>query len=252
VVVASKGRFDRARAGASTLTTDEFMEATLDVWRIPPERASRVGHPAPFPVELPQRLIELYTFRGDLVLDPFLGSGSTAVAAARTGRRWSGYDTDPAYVELARARVAGEPAPFHGVEPPAKAAAAVAEDLLVTAGFTVVQRERRLPKLGLTVDLVVADATGKECCVDVSGALTVTRAGLARTDEAWQAVGRAAVLTAAGHGPLLFLTSHLPRRNDPADRALRAGGLVVLGLTDPETPGALRRYAAGMEPSRPA
>ena len=67
-----------------------------------------MGHPAPFPVELPQRLIELYTYRDDLVLDPFLGSGSTAVAAARTGRRWAGYDTDPTYVDQARRRVAAE------------------------------------------------------------------------------------------------------------------------------------------------
>ncbi len=108
VIVASKGRFDRARRGDSSVGTDEFMEATLDVWRIPPESARRVGHPAPFPVELPQRLIELYTYRGDLVLDPFLGAGSTAVAAVRTGRRYCGYDTDPAYVELARRRVATE------------------------------------------------------------------------------------------------------------------------------------------------
>ncbi|HEX7277213.1 MAG TPA: site-specific DNA-methyltransferase, partial [Acidimicrobiales bacterium] len=118
VIVASKGRFDRARPAArrraeglpaeATVSADEFLESTLDVWHIPPESARRVGHPAPFPVELPQRLIELYTYRGDLVLDPFLGSGSTAVAAARTGRRWAGYDTDPAYVEAARARVAAE------------------------------------------------------------------------------------------------------------------------------------------------
>ena len=101
VVIASKGRFDRAKGrperersglpSESTIDADEFMAATLDVWDIPPESARRVGHPAPFPVELPQRLIELYTYRDDLVLDPFLGSGSTAVAAARTGRRWAGY-----------------------------------------------------------------------------------------------------------------------------------------------------------------
>ena len=118
VVVASKGRFDRARPATvrrteglpseATVTADEFLESTLDVWHIPPESARRVGHPAPFPVELPQRLIELYTYRDDLVLDPFLGSGSTAVAAARTGRRWAGYDTDPAYVDQARRRVAAE------------------------------------------------------------------------------------------------------------------------------------------------
>src|SRR3989440_4046009 len=114
VLVASKGRFDRARPAGrrrveglphrATLTNDEFMEATLDLWRIPPESAQRVGHPAPFPVELPLRLIDLYTYEGDLVLDPFLGSGSTAVAAVRAGRRYAGYDTDATYVATARAR----------------------------------------------------------------------------------------------------------------------------------------------------
>ena len=97
VIVASKGRFDRARtvpqraaAGLpheSTLLADDFMALTLDIWSIPPESARRVGHPAPFPVELPEQLIRLYTFENDLVLDPFMGSGSALVAAARLGRR---------------------------------------------------------------------------------------------------------------------------------------------------------------------
>ena len=118
VIVASKGRFGRAKspkerraAGlpfASSIRADDFMALTLDVWDIPPESANRVQHPAPFPVELPQRLIELYTFTGDLVLDPFLGSGTTVVAARRAGRLGLGYDLDPAYVELARARLAEE------------------------------------------------------------------------------------------------------------------------------------------------
>ena len=88
------------------------MALTLDVWQIPSESARRVGHPAPFPVELPERLIELYTFADDLVLDPFMGSGSTLVAAARTGRRYVGYDLDAGYVELARARVEDEGDPI--------------------------------------------------------------------------------------------------------------------------------------------
>ena len=108
VVIASKGRFDRAHGGDATIGPDEFMDATLDVWDLPAESAKRVGHPAPFPVELPQRLIELYTFAGELVLDPFMGAGSAAVAAVRTGRHFIGYDTDPAYVAAARARVDAE------------------------------------------------------------------------------------------------------------------------------------------------
>ena len=84
----------------ATIGTEDFMALTLDVWQTPSESARRVGHPAPFPVELPEKLIELYTFAGDLVLDPFMGSGSTLVAASRTNRRYVGYDLDPGYVEF--------------------------------------------------------------------------------------------------------------------------------------------------------
>lgn len=115
VVVASKGRFDRAlprrrreelgHPHQPTIEAEEFLDATLDVWEIPPESATRVGHPAPFPVDLPRRLIELYTYREDLVLDPFMGSGTTAVAAVATDRHYVGFDTDPAYVAGAEERI---------------------------------------------------------------------------------------------------------------------------------------------------
>ena len=97
----------------STLANDEFVDVTKDVWRIDSESATRIGHPAPFPVELPARLIRLYTYAGDVVLDPFIGSGSTAVAAVENRRHYVGYDTDPAYVAIAEERIAharaGEP-----------------------------------------------------------------------------------------------------------------------------------------------
>lgn len=118
IIIASKGRFDRAikrgdrkKAGLPnepTIETEHFLDATLDVWEIPSERASRVGHPAPFPIALPQRLIELYTYRGDLVLDPFVGSGTTAVAAARTERHYVGFDTEPDYIAIAARRLGEE------------------------------------------------------------------------------------------------------------------------------------------------
>ena len=78
------------------------MEATLDIWEIPSESAQRARHPAPFPVGLPLRLINLYTYEGDLVLDPFMGSGTTLVAAIKRGRRPVGYDLEPTSVDIAR------------------------------------------------------------------------------------------------------------------------------------------------------
>jgi site-specific DNA-methyltransferase (adenine-specific) len=75
------------------------------VWTFPAESAHKVGHPAPFPVELPRRLIELYTFKDEVVLDPFMGSGQTAIAAVKTGRHYVGYEVDGEYVRLAEKRI---------------------------------------------------------------------------------------------------------------------------------------------------
>lgn len=106
ILVFSKPPFGRPANGrTSTITRDEFLEYTKSVWEFPSESARRVGHPAPFPVELPRRLIQLYTFLGDVVLDPFCGSGSTCIAALETGRDFVGYDINPEYVELARRRI---------------------------------------------------------------------------------------------------------------------------------------------------
>jgi hypothetical protein len=124
--VPSRKRADGELPSVATISADEFMELTTDVWELPPESATRVGHPAPFPVELPRRLIDLYTYEGDLVLDPFMGSGSTAVAAARTGRHYVGFDTDPTYVDQALARLAHEPVQLPGpspIDPPVAASA---------------------------------------------------------------------------------------------------------------------------------
>jgi DNA modification methylase len=105
VIVASKGSYSRVRKGEDTITKEEFLEATVSIWNILPESARRVGHPAPFPVELPRRLIELYTFAGDLVLDPFVGSGTTAVAAVEADRHYVGYDLSREYLKIAERRI---------------------------------------------------------------------------------------------------------------------------------------------------
>ncbi len=106
ILVFSKGQFKRKKEGrTSTIERDDFLELTKSVWQFPTESASRVGHPAPFPVELPRRLIELYTFAGDIILDPFMGSGTTAIAAVETGRHFVGYELDADYATLARQRI---------------------------------------------------------------------------------------------------------------------------------------------------
>ena len=89
----------------STISRDEFLEYTKSIWRFPAERATKVGHPAPFPVDLPYRLIQLYTFENEVALDPFAGSGSTCLAALKSGRKYIGYDIDREYCKLAKRRV---------------------------------------------------------------------------------------------------------------------------------------------------
>jgi site-specific DNA-methyltransferase (adenine-specific) len=89
----------------STITKEEFLEYTKSIWRFPAERASRIGHPAPFPVELPYRLTQLYTFEEEVILDPFVGSGSSCIAALRTNRKYVGYDIDKSYCDLAEQRI---------------------------------------------------------------------------------------------------------------------------------------------------
>ena len=106
VIVACKESFRRLRRGEDTISRDDFLEGTVSIWQIAPESARRVGHPAPFPVELPRRLIELYSFESDLILDPFIGAGSTAVAAVEAGRHYVGYDTNADYLALATERIA--------------------------------------------------------------------------------------------------------------------------------------------------
>lgn len=107
ILIFSKGRFKRESLDrASTITRDEFLEYTKSVWSFPTESARRVGHPAPFPLELPYRLIQLYTFAEEVVLDPFMGSGTTAVAAIKAGRHYVGYEIEADYIENAKARIA--------------------------------------------------------------------------------------------------------------------------------------------------
>ncbi|MEM3389750.1 MAG: site-specific DNA-methyltransferase [Thermoproteota archaeon] len=106
ILVFSKGSLQRKNEGReSTISRDEFIEFTKSVWNFPPESAERVGHPAPFPEELPYRCIQLYTFKGDVVLDPFCGVGTTCVVAIKTGRHFVGIDINREYIEKGKKRI---------------------------------------------------------------------------------------------------------------------------------------------------
>jgi len=106
ILVFSKGHYTREMNDKKNdITRDEFLEYTKSVWEFPAVSAKRIGHPAPFPEELPTRLIKLYSYVNDIVLDPFLGSGTTSLSAVKTGRKYVGYDLNPDYIDLANRRV---------------------------------------------------------------------------------------------------------------------------------------------------
>ena len=286
IVVASVGRFDRAmpareRAAKgypseASIWRDEFMDATTDVWEIPPESATRVGHAAPFPVALPKRLIELYTYRDDLVLDPFMGSGTTAIAALQTDRHFAGYEIDENYRQKALNRIANErerldssvgkanrQVRIPGVPEPAdddenfqsravregRAAKDIAKALLLDAGFGTVE-ENVSVGAGVRVNLAAWDQSGTKWHFDISGGFTSSRPGLARTDTLWKALGRAAVMHQAGiRIPLVLMTTNKPEARSAGSQALRQmvgpGKPVydVVELLNPEDLARLEEYA---------
>src|SRR5687768_16820413 len=107
ILVFSKGGFRREKIDGreNTIPKDKFLEFTKSVWSIPSESARKIGHPAPFPVELPHRLIQLYTFSNEVVLDPFMGSGQKALAALKAERHFIGYEINGEYTTLAETRI---------------------------------------------------------------------------------------------------------------------------------------------------
>ena len=90
------------QAKRDSIEKDDFIEWTRSIWTFPAVNAKNIGHPAPFPIELPHRLIKLYSYEGDVVLDPFAGSGTTAIAALQNNSRYICYDIKPEYVDLAK------------------------------------------------------------------------------------------------------------------------------------------------------
>jgi len=254
VIVASKGRFQRALSlderrqrglpHEPTIATEDFMALTLDVWHTPSESARRVGHPAPFPVELPEKLIELYTFAGDLVLDPFMGSGSTLVAASRTNRRYVGYDLDPGYVELAMTRVDDEGHPPLSDPERLVGSKDRIEQVLAQAGFETEGPNVRLKGSGMTVHDIATDRTGGRWVVELGGPFVRHRGGLTSVDAVWRTLGRAHALRGLGER-VLVLTSELPRRRSDFDLAIRSAGPEALfDVIDVFDDHALERLAA--------
>ncbi|MBT5655609.1 MAG: site-specific DNA-methyltransferase, partial [Actinobacteria bacterium] len=104
-LVFSKDGMSKGVKGVSTLEKEEFMDSTLSIWNINPARAKKIGHPAPFPIELAERFINLYSYEKDLILDPFIGSGTTAIAAQKLNRHYIGYEINDEYCKLAKTRI---------------------------------------------------------------------------------------------------------------------------------------------------
>jgi len=259
IVIASKGRFDRALSSRErkerglpcdgSIFKEEFMSATKDVWEIGAESATRVGHPAPFPVGLPQRLIDLYTYYDDLVLDPYMGSGTTGVAAVRKGRNYVGCDTDADYIAIANERINAERErlvaaqervgqPLKVVIPAVRAkkgddnallpddesnqargvregqkAEQIARIVLEECGFTNLSEKKKKLKCGVVIDIMAESTDGQVWHFDVTGAFTSERDGLRRTDTLWKSLGKAAARQfdpQAESARYVFLTTSLP------------------------------------------
>ncbi len=106
ILIFSKQKFSRqGNNKQNSISGKEFLSYSKSVWHFLPESAKRVGHPAPFPVELPLRCIKFYSFKEDVVLDPFCGVGSTCIAALQSGRHFLGLDNNSDYVQKANARI---------------------------------------------------------------------------------------------------------------------------------------------------
>ena len=209
-----------------------------------------------------------------------MGSGTTLVAAHRAGRRAVGYDIDPAYVELAMARISvATPRPQPGSPAAAEQAADLqmpelervehyqarataegkkaldlARSVLEKAGFGMLSEQPSLPRLGIQFDFEVVDSEGGHWYIDVSGPFTTVRPGLQRADTLWKSLGRAHVLSTARQRVavnratrLLFLTSNLPKTNSEGHKALRSVGwssvFDVVEIFDPAGRERLNAYA---------
>lgn len=106
ILVFSKGEYKREKGEKeNTITREQFIEYTKSIWTMNAKSAKRIGHPAPFPEELPYRLIQLYSFKNDIILDPFMGSGTTGISAIKSDRKFVGFEISEEYISLANHRL---------------------------------------------------------------------------------------------------------------------------------------------------
>ena len=106
ILIFSKGAYKREKQDKKiTIKKEQFIEWTKSIWNMNTESAKKIGHPAPFPEELPFRLMQLYSYENDIVLDPFMGSGTTAVVGLKNSRRFVGYEINEDYVKIANERI---------------------------------------------------------------------------------------------------------------------------------------------------
>lgn len=101
ILIYCKGDYKLQHSGETDITSEEFVEWTKAVWEFPTVSAKKLKHSAPFPDELPYRLLKLYTYKNDVVLDPFMGRGTTCLIARKLGRKWIGVDMSRGYCDLA-------------------------------------------------------------------------------------------------------------------------------------------------------
>ena len=110
ILIFSKGSYSKNKnqTKRDTIERDDFINWTKSIWTFPAVNAKKIGHPAPFPIELPHRLINLYSYEEDVVLDPFCGSGTTCIAAIQNNRKYVAYDIKKEYVDLAEKRISNQ------------------------------------------------------------------------------------------------------------------------------------------------
>jgi hypothetical protein len=223
----------------ATIPGDEFMEATLDVWEIPAESATRVGHPAPFPVALVERCIQLFTYDGDVVLDPFMGSGTTAVAAVNTNRRYIGFDTDP--TTSARRRSGSR---RWCRTPPASAAPSRRSPARSsTRRGSSTSRRTSGCRPGVTVSFRAVGADGIVRLFELGGTHTPARSGLARIDVVWRTIAKASIAHQVAPGVEFVVLSSGTVRGGPI-ASVSGSGRPIAQVIDVTAPDALDRLTS--------